>query len=73
MSLFEQKYAADLFGNDDTRCNINTALADYMSKHEITERHVIINVPHIITANFTIEENPNPATLILRISKNRLQ
>jgi hypothetical protein len=72
-SLFEQKYAAELLGNDDTRRAVDVALADYMSKHEITERHVVITVPTIITANFTIEENSNPATLILRISKNSLR
>ena len=49
---------------------MDDSLIDYISKHTISERHVVITVPDIITANFTIEGNTNPTTLILRISKN---
>ena len=71
-SDFELEYKRDLFGNYKKKEYIDHVLKNYLDKNNIYEKRVIFDTEGYV-AEFTIETNVKPDTLIFEIYNNSLE
>lgn len=69
---FETSYKKDLFGNYKKKEHIDFALQKYLKIHVIYQKRVIINTEGFV-ADFIIDTNVNPSTLVFDIENNSLE
>jgi len=71
-SDMEHAYKMDLLGNYKKKEHVDKALTEYLKTNTIYQKRLVINTDSWI-ADFQIETNVNPNTLVIDISNNSLQ
>ena len=68
----ESKYKMDLLGNYKKKEHVDFALKDHLITNTIYQNRLVINTEGWV-ADFNIETNVNPNTLVIDIDNNSLQ